>query len=101
MSQEKLRAFLESCQADTSLQERLKKAADIDAVVAIAKDAGFEIFADDLKVAKLELSDEELDHVVGLGIFDTWGMCSTIKEHGCFVPPTAVVCSGSQNSGPC
>ena len=63
MSEEQLKAFLEKVKADTSLQEKLK-AADADAVAAIAKEAGFSISADDLK-AQSELSDEELEGVAG------------------------------------
>ncbi|QNI53427.1 nif11-like leader peptide domain protein [Synechococcus sp. BIOS-E4-1] len=65
MSEEQLKAFLEKVQVDTSLQERLKAAADADAVSAIAKEAGFSISADDLKNAQSELSDEELEGVAG------------------------------------
>ena len=43
MSEEQLKAFLEKVKADTSLQEKLKAASDADAVVAIAKAAGFTI----------------------------------------------------------
>ena len=65
MSEEQLKAFLEKVKADTSLQEKLKAASDADAVVAIAKEAGFMISADDLKNAQLEISDEELEGVAG------------------------------------
>ena len=65
MSEEQLKAFLEKVKADTSLQEKLKEAADSDAVVPIAKEAGFMISADDLAKAKSELSDEELEGVAG------------------------------------
>ena len=65
MSEEQLKAFLEKVKADTSLQEKLKAASDADAVVAIAKEAGFSISADDLKKAQSELSDEELEGVAG------------------------------------
>ena len=66
MSEEQLKAFLEKVKADTSLQEKLKAAADSDAVLAIAKDAGFSISVDDLKNAQpTELSDEELEGVAG------------------------------------
>ena len=65
MSEEQLKAFLEKVQGDTSLQEKLKAAADADAVTAIAKEAGFSISADDLKKAQSELSDEELEGVAG------------------------------------
>ena len=65
MSEEQLKAFLEKVKADTSLQEKLKSASDADAVVVIAKEAGFSISADDLKNAQSELSDEELEAVAG------------------------------------
>jgi len=39
MSEEQLKAFLEAVKADAGLQEKLKAAADVDAVVAIAKAA--------------------------------------------------------------
>ena len=74
MSEEQLKAFLEKVKADTSLQEKLKAAADNDAVVAIAKEAGFSISADELGNAQsenlelseeVELSEEELEGVAG------------------------------------
>jgi predicted ribosomally synthesized peptide with nif11-like leader len=65
MSEEQLKAFLEKVKGDTTLQEKLKAAADNDAVTAIAKEAGFSISADDLKNAQSELSDEELEGVAG------------------------------------
>ena len=67
MSEEQLKAFLEKVKSDTSLQEKLKAAADNDAVAAIAKDAGFSISADDLKKAQSEISEEELEGVAGGG----------------------------------
>ena len=69
MSEEQLKAFLEKVKGDTSLQEKLKAAADSDAVLAIAKEAGFSISADDLKNAQSEVSEEELENVAG-GVFD-------------------------------
>ena len=65
MSEEQLKAFLEKVKGDTSLQEKLKAAADANAVAAIAKEAGFSISADDLKIAQSDLSDEELEGVAG------------------------------------
>ena len=65
MSEEQLKAFLEKVKADTSIQEKLKAAANPDAVLAIAKEAGFSISADDLKNAQSEVSDEELEGVAG------------------------------------
>jgi predicted ribosomally synthesized peptide with nif11-like leader len=69
MSEEQLSGFLAALRADTGLQERLKGAADLDAAVAIAKEAGFDVSrADWLRhQAKqtLELSDEALEGVRG------------------------------------
>ena len=52
MSKEQLKDFLKKVKADTSLQYKLKAAADSDAVVAIAKEAGFSLSAEDLKNAQ-------------------------------------------------
>ena len=69
MSAEQLSAFLEALQADAGLQEKLKGAVDLDAVVAIAKDSGIDFSkADWLKnqaTQTLELNDEELERVSG------------------------------------
>jgi len=65
MSQEDLTQFLEAVRQDSSLQEKLKAATDADAVVAIAKTAGFLISADDLNKAQPEISEEELEGVAG------------------------------------
>ena len=69
MSEEQLKAFLEAVKADAGVQEQLKAAGDADAVVAIAKAAGFVISADDLKKAQADemrsLNDEELEGVAG------------------------------------
>ena len=67
MSEEQLKAFLEKVKGDTSLQEKLKAAADANAVAAIAKEAGFSISADDLTKAQSELSEQELEGVAGGG----------------------------------
>ena len=65
MSEEQLKAFQEAVQADAGLQEKLKAATDADAVVAIAKAAGFVISTGGLNKAQEELSDEELAGVAG------------------------------------
>ena len=65
MSEEQLKAFLEKVKADTSLQEKLNAAADSDAVLSIAKEAGFIISADDLTMAQSEISEQELEGVAG------------------------------------
>ncbi len=70
MSEEQLSALLAKLNDDAGLQEKLKGAGgDIDAAVAIAKEAGFDVSkADWLKYqAKqiLELSDGELEQASG------------------------------------
>ena len=65
VSEEQLKGFLENAQGDISLQEKLKAAADADAVAAIAKEAGFSISADDINKGQFEISDEELNVVNG------------------------------------
>ena len=65
MSEEQLKAFLEAVKADAGLQEKLKAAGDGDAVMAIAKTAGFTISAEELQRAQAEISEELLDSVVG------------------------------------
>ena len=68
MSEEQLKSFLEAVKADAVLQEKLKAATDADAVVAIAKESGFVVSADEIKAAQSapqELSDEELEGVAG------------------------------------
>jgi predicted ribosomally synthesized peptide with nif11-like leader len=69
MSEEQLTALLAKIKEDAGLQEKLKGAADIDAAIALVKEAGFDVSkADWLKYqAKqtVELSDEELEGVAG------------------------------------
>ena len=68
MSEEQLKAFMEAVKADAGLQEQLNASVDADAVVAIAKEAGFLISAEELKVVQVEISEEELEGVAG-GIY--------------------------------
>ena len=65
MSEEQLKAFLDKVKSDTSLQEKLKAAADANAVAAIAKEAGFSISTEDLEKPKNEISDEALEGTTG------------------------------------
>ena len=65
MSEEQLKAFLEAVKADAGLQEKLKAAADSDAVVVIANEAGFMISAEELQRAQAEISEEDLEGVAG------------------------------------
>ena len=61
MSEEQLKAFLEAVKADAGLQEKLNAAADADAVVAIAREVGFMISAEELQMSRAEISEEELE----------------------------------------
>jgi predicted ribosomally synthesized peptide with nif11-like leader len=68
MSEEQLPAFLKMVKTDAALQKKLIAATDAVAVVAIAKDAGFSIAAQDLEsggFSCLEISDIELEGVAG------------------------------------
>ena len=67
MSKEQLKAFLEKVKGDTSLQEKLN--GDADAVMEIAKEAGFSITAEDIQLMQSanEVSDEELEGAAGGG----------------------------------
>lgn len=85
MSEAQLKAFLEKVKGDTSLQEKLKAAADNDAVVAIAKGAGFSLSADDISKAQSELSEEELEGLAG----------------GAQTPTVTVACGVTVISPPC
>ena len=71
MSEEQLAALLAKLKDDEGLQEKLKGASDLDAVLVIAKEAGFDVSkADWLKYQAqrtLELSDEDLEKVAGGG----------------------------------
>jgi predicted ribosomally synthesized peptide with nif11-like leader len=70
-SEEQLSSLLAKLKEDAGLQEKLKGAANLDAAVAIAKEAGFDVSkANWLKHQAnqiLELSDEELEGVAGGG----------------------------------
>jgi predicted ribosomally synthesized peptide with nif11-like leader len=69
MSKEQLKAFMEAVKTDAVLQEKLKGAAELDAAVAIAKEAGFDVSKEDWlnyqAQQTLQLSDEELGGVAG------------------------------------
>ncbi|WP_074162621.1 Nif11-like leader peptide family natural product precursor [Synechococcus sp. MIT S9504] len=65
-TQEQLTAFIANAKGNTSLQERLKVAADINAVASIAKEAGFGISTDDLNnKAQTEISEGDLEGAAG------------------------------------
>jgi predicted ribosomally synthesized peptide with nif11-like leader len=75
MSKEEFRSFLEAVNTETALQEKLKDAAEPDAVAAIAQSAGFESVSSELVADFLEYiaaqsaseqkSEQELSAVSG------------------------------------
>jgi predicted ribosomally synthesized peptide with nif11-like leader len=79
MSQEELRAFAEAVKADAGLQDKLNSAADADAVVAIAKAAGFTISVEAV-VRKQELTDEELEAAAGGMTCSVWCLAAGMKD---------------------
>jgi len=67
MPEDQFKAFLDAVEADAALQEKVQTEADryADAVVAIAKEAGFGVTAEDVKRAQLEVSEDDLEGVTG------------------------------------
>ena len=88
MSEEQLKAFLEAVKADAGLQEKLKAAGDADAVVKIAKAAGFEVSAEELRRAQTQISEEELEGVSGG--WGSFGGCG--RNHGPVQDRSVMMC---------
>jgi predicted ribosomally synthesized peptide with nif11-like leader len=61
MSEMHLKAYLGALKADAGLQEKMRGAADPQAVVEIAKEIGLVISVEELQKAQAEISDEELE----------------------------------------
>ncbi len=74
LSEAQRSALLARGKSDAELQKRLKSAADLDAAVQIAKEAGFDVSKSDWlgyqAKQTLELSDDELEEVAVAGL--TW-----------------------------
>ena len=74
MSKDQLSALLAKLNDDAGLREKLKGAADLDAAVAMAQEAGFDVSkADWLKHQAnqtIQLSDEELEGAAGGTMID-------------------------------
>ena len=89
MSQEQLAALLAKLKDDVGLQEKLKWAADLDAVMAIARETGFELCkADWVKYQApqtMGLSDEEVEGVAGgtnATVANAFSGCDTCSPNG-------------------
>ena len=76
MSEEQLSALLAKLNEDPGLKEKLKGAADLDAALAIAREAGFDIRKSDWAKCQAsqiaELSDDELEIVAGGAVDECW-----------------------------
>ena len=81
MPDDQFKAFLEAVEADAALQEKVQTEASryADAVVAIAKEAGFEITAEAVKRAHLEISEDDLAGVTGGAVVWTRGQDGSSK----------------------
>ena len=92
MSQDQLQAFLQAVNADVELRNKLSALTDLDAVLAIAREAGFEIDSSKLDLHEsidldsAELDDHDLEQVAGGGMEGTLcilgGMVGTIASIG-------------------
>jgi predicted ribosomally synthesized peptide with nif11-like leader len=65
MSENQFKDFIEAAKNDAGLRGRIRDAADMHAVIAIAKQAGFVISVHELKCVQSEISDDELEGVAG------------------------------------
>ena len=91
-SEEQLAALIAKLKDDEGLQEKLKGASDLDAVLAIVKEAGFDVSAAAWlryqAKQTIELSDEELEGVAGARVggasigYDLFGRCKTLGKLG-------------------
>ena len=85
MARDQLSAFMDAVRDDNGLQEKLKDAGDPQAVLVIAKEAGFDISEDDWLHFQAkqtqDLSDEELEGAAG-GTYNTdaYQRCTHRKE---------------------
>ena len=64
---ENLKKFLEKVSEDTELAAKVGAEKDVNALIALAKEMGFELTAADFERPVEELSDDELDDVTGGG----------------------------------
>ncbi|MEQ8222219.1 MAG: Nif11-like leader peptide family natural product precursor [Candidatus Eremiobacterota bacterium] len=63
--------FLEKFERDRDFKEKLEQAKDKNEILRLIKEAGFCFTSDDIKKAKKELSDEELQNIEGGSIINS------------------------------
>ena len=78
MSEQQLKIFLGQVKGDVDLRRKLDAAVDADAVVAIAKDAGFEITDCEFMKAQSVVSEQQLETVAGGAEYDPGDFYSKI-----------------------
>jgi len=90
MSEEQLSALLTRLKQDAGLRESLQNAQDLDAAVAIAKEAGFDVCREDWLDYQAEpanaITDQDLELVAG-------GADKYSFDSQCMVPPS---CGGKR-----
>lgn len=86
MSVEEVKRLDSDIRSNAALAEEFKGVSDVDALVATAKEKGYDISASDLKVAstKAELSDDDLDAAAGGGGVNLVGgmLAGLVHIHG-------------------
>ena len=89
MSEEQLSALLAIIKVDDGLQEMIKRAANIDEIIAIANEAEFDVNKDDFSKTQpnqtIDLSQEELEGVNG-GVLTDGSMyhCDSLPYQCCY-----------------
>ena len=83
MSKEQLKALFEKVASDTELSDKIGAATTAEAVIEIAKAAGFSITSEDIQLLlsllsevseeEEELTDDDLENVAGGGWGNRWG----------------------------
>ena len=83
MSKEQLKALVEKVASDTELSDKIGAATTAEAVIEIAKAAGFSITSEDIQLLlsllsevseeEEELTDDDLENVAGGGWGNRWG----------------------------
>ena len=83
MSKEQLKALVEKAASDTELSDKIGAATTAEAVIEIAKAAGFSITSEDIQLLlsllsevseeEEELTDDDLENVAGGGWGNRWG----------------------------
>jgi predicted ribosomally synthesized peptide with nif11-like leader len=64
---ESARKFIEKMETDEDFRKKVNECKDTETRMTFVKAEGFDFIEDDIKAVKVELSDEELECVVGGG----------------------------------